>query len=191
MWGWIGITVISERTNRLAELQTSLKAAADEKNFLLEQLRSESGKKAALGAELSQMRSSLEDQSVLRDRLKLEGELRVKAETQMAEARTNLEEQRKLLQESKAELSNTFSELSAEALNINNQAFLGLAKTMFETLQARAKGELQTYLLFRRGRYQAAYPACSTVSSITGNSASREKMEIMGTSKRGHDGSNS
>jgi hypothetical protein len=46
----------------------------------------------------------LEDQSVLHDRFKLEGEQRVKAETQLTETLANLEEQKKLLQESKAQL---------------------------------------------------------------------------------------
>jgi DNA recombination protein RmuC len=73
----------------------------------------------------------------------LEGELRVKAETQLAEAQTSLEEQRKLPQESKAELKDTFNALSAEALNSNNEAFLALARSTFEGVQAQAKGELQ------------------------------------------------
>lgn len=137
-------SIISERTNRIGELQKSLEAAGTDKTDLLQQLRSESATKAALEAELTQTRSSLEDQSVLRDRLKTEGELRVKAETQLAEAQTSLEEQRKLLQESKAELTGTFNALSAEALNSNNEAFLALARSTFEGVQAQAKGELQT-----------------------------------------------
>jgi len=137
-------TTTAERTNRIAELQRSLETGATEKAGLTEQLRSESSRRAALEAELAQTRSSLEDQSFLRDRLKSEGELRVKAETQLAEAQASLEEQRKLLQESKAELTDTFNALSAAALNSNNEAFLALAKSTFDGLQAQAKGELLT-----------------------------------------------
>ena len=72
---------------------------------------------------------------VLCDRLKTEGELRVKAETQLAEAQTSLDEPRKLLQESKAELTDTFNALSAEALNSNNEPSLALARSTFEGVQ--------------------------------------------------------
>jgi DNA recombination protein RmuC len=95
--------------------------------------------------------SSLEDQSVLRDRLKSEGELRVKAETQLAEAQANLEEQRRLLQESKTALTDTFSALSAAALNSNNEAFMALARSTFDGIQAQAKGELLTREKASRG----------------------------------------
>lgn len=137
-------TMVAERTNRIAELQKSLDSAASEKAGLVEQLRAESSRKAALEAELSQAHSSLEEQSALRDRLKTEGELRVKAETQLTEAQVGLEEQRKLLQESKKELTDTFNALSAAALNNNNEAFLALAKSAFDGIHAQAKGELLT-----------------------------------------------
>jgi len=137
-------STISERTSRIAELQRSVETTATEKSGLNEQLRSESSQKAAVEAELAQTRSALEDQSMLRERLKSEGELRVKAETQLAEAQMSLEEQRKLLQDSKAELTDTFNALSAAALNSNNEAFLALAKSTFDGLQAQAKGELLT-----------------------------------------------
>ncbi len=82
-------SIISERTNRIGELQKSFEAAGTDKTNLLQQLRSESATKAALEAELRQTRSFLEDQSVLCDRLKTESELRVTAETQLAEAQTS------------------------------------------------------------------------------------------------------
>jgi DNA recombination protein RmuC len=136
--------IIAERTGRSEELQKAVATLAAEKQNLLEQLRTETADKAAIGAETAQLRTSLENQSVLHDRIKLEGELRVKAETQLTEAQSNLEEQKKLLRESKAQLVETFSSLSAEALKSNNKAFLDLAKSTFETIQAQATGELQT-----------------------------------------------
>jgi DNA recombination protein RmuC len=109
-----------------------------------EESRTENTGKAALEAELLQLRVSLENQAALYDRLKVEGELRVKAETQLTEAQNNLEAQKRLLHESKVLLTETFSSLSAEALSSNNKTFLELAKSVFETSQTKAKGELQT-----------------------------------------------
>ena len=135
---------IAERTGKSEDLQKAVATLVAEKQNLLEQLRAETAARAASESEVAQLRISLEDQSVLRDRFKLEGELRVKAETQLTEAQTNLEEQKKLLQESKVQLVETFSALSAEALKSNNKAFLDLAKSTFETIQSQATGELQT-----------------------------------------------
>jgi DNA recombination protein RmuC len=135
---------IVERTSKSDELQKAVVALAAEKQNLLEHVRSETAARAARESEVTQLRISLENQSVLHDRFKLEGELRVKAETQLAEAQTNLEEQKKLLQESKVQLVETFNALSADALKSNNKAFLDLAKSTFQTIQAQATGELQT-----------------------------------------------
>jgi DNA recombination protein RmuC len=135
---------IAERTAMLAELQKTIAALASEKQTLEEQLRTETAARAASGAEVGQVRLSLENQSDLHDRIELEGELRAKAETRLTEAQANLEEQKKLLSESKTQLVETFSALSAEALNTNNKTFLDLARSTFETIQARATGELNT-----------------------------------------------
>src|SRR5208283_926412 len=94
--------------------------------------------------ELEQLQGTLEDLEALRDRIKTEGELRVAAETKLREAQASLEEQKKLLEEAKKNLSDTFQALSAEALKSNNQAFIALARSTFETVQAHAKGDLET-----------------------------------------------
>ena len=44
----------------------------------------------------------------------------------------------------KKNLSDAFQALSAEALKSNNQAFVALARSTFETIQAQAKGDLDT-----------------------------------------------
>jgi DNA recombination protein RmuC len=134
---------IAERTAMSGELQKAIAALASEKQTLQEQLRAETAAGAANGAEVAQVRLLLENQSDLHDRIKLEGELRVKAETRLTEAQANLEE-KKLVSESKAQLVETFSALSAEALNVNNKTFLDLARSTFETIQAHATGELNT-----------------------------------------------
>src|SRR5262249_58759151 len=67
---------------------------------------------------------------------------RAVAETQVAEAAKHVEEQKTLLAQARQELAETFQALSGEALKQNNEAFLNLARSSFETLQAEAKGDL-------------------------------------------------
>ncbi len=64
------------------------------------------------------------------------------AETRAAETTKHAEEQRALLAKARQELADAFQALSGEALKQNNEAFLNLAKTSFQTLQAEAKGDL-------------------------------------------------
>lgn len=64
------------------------------------------------------------------------------AETRAAEAALHLNEQKTLLSQARQELAETFQALSGEALKQNNEAFLNLARSSFETLQAEAKGDL-------------------------------------------------
>jgi DNA recombination protein RmuC len=85
-----------------------------------------------------------EEVSSLREKLKMEGELRVTAETRLQEAQASLAQEKQLLEEARVRLADTFSALSAEALKSNNQAFIALAKSTFETLQAQARGDLET-----------------------------------------------
>jgi DNA recombination protein RmuC len=67
---------------------------------------------------------------------------RAVAETKAAEAALHLNEQKTLLGQARQELAETFQALSGEALKQNNEAFLNLARSSFETLQAEAKGDL-------------------------------------------------
>jgi len=67
---------------------------------------------------------------------------RAVAETQAAEAAKRVEEQKALLAQARHELAESFQALSGEALKQNNEAFLNLAKTSFQTLHAEAKGDL-------------------------------------------------
>jgi DNA recombination protein RmuC len=112
-----------------------------------QQLEAEGKIKAAestvteLRGQVLDVRSTLEN---LQDKLKAEGELRVAAETRLKEARTNLEEQKKMLDEARQKLADAFSALAAEALKSNNETFIALAKSTFETIQAHAKGDLET-----------------------------------------------
>ena len=64
------------------------------------------------------------------------------AETQAVETAKHAEEQKALLSQARQDLAGAFQALSGEALKQNNEAFLNLAKTSFQTLHAEAKGDL-------------------------------------------------
>ena len=67
---------------------------------------------------------------------------RAVAETQAAETVKHVEEQKLVLAQARHELAESFQALSGEALKQNNDAFLTLARTTFQTLQTEAKGDL-------------------------------------------------
>ena len=118
-------------------------ARSRETGILQQLLRTEGQQKAAAQAELRQTRTSLDELGSVRSQLSNESLRRVAAETKLKEAEANLEQQRRLLEEATAKLTDTFGALSAEALKSNNQAFLALAKSTFETIHAQAKGDLE------------------------------------------------
>ena len=129
---------------QLTALHGLFEAKEKETSTLQQQLRGESEQKVKAQTEFEQLQQRLEDLAALRERIKTEGEMRVAAETKLQEAQASLEEQKKLLEEAKKNLSETFQALSAEALKSNNQAFIALARSTFETIQAQAKGDLET-----------------------------------------------
>jgi DNA recombination protein RmuC len=94
-----------------------------------------------LRTQIDAQRKSLED---LQTKIKTEGELRASAEARLEETQSKLAEEKKLLDEARQELTNAFNALASEALKSNNQAFIELAKSTFETIQAQAKGDLET-----------------------------------------------
>jgi len=137
-------STLSEVRAQLNALQASFDSRGKEISGLQLLLRGESEQKVKAQTELEQLQATLEDLESLRDRVRKEGELRVAAETKLLEAQANLEEQRKSLDEARKNLSDTFQALSAEALKSNNQAFIALARSTFETVQAQARGDLET-----------------------------------------------
>ena len=88
--------------------------------------------------------------AVLEERLARETGLRNAAElagaqlaTRLEEERRSLDEQRALLQAAEARLGDAFRSLAADSLRANNQQFIDLAKSQFETLQQSARGDLE------------------------------------------------
>jgi len=136
-------STIQELRTNIAEAKASSDAKLKEISNVQQSLRSESEQKAAAQAELREARSAFQELIGVRDQLNAESQARVAAETKLRESGKNLEEQKKLLEEAKAKLTDTFNALSSEALKSNNQAFLALARSTFETIQAQAKGDLQ------------------------------------------------
>ena len=78
----------------------------------------------------------------IRQDLSEASQARAVAETKATEAVLHFNEQKTLLGQARQELAETFQALSGEALKQNNEAFLNLARSSFETLQAEAKGDL-------------------------------------------------
>jgi DNA recombination protein RmuC len=101
------------------------------------------GAESALAELRRQAQRFDQEVSSLRDKLKAEGESRVTAEIRLEEAQVRLAREKQLLEEARVKLADTFSALSAEALKSNNQAFITLAKSTFETVQAQARGDLE------------------------------------------------
>ncbi|MCD6569039.1 DNA recombination protein RmuC [bacterium] len=88
-----------------------------------------------------QLKTKEEEISNLRKLYDEEKINRVSFETQLKEAEKNLQEQKKILDEATAKLSDTFSALSKDALNTNNQMFLELAKANLEKIISEMKGD--------------------------------------------------
>jgi DNA recombination protein RmuC len=137
-------STLLELRARLETVQSALDERGREANTLQQKLREESEQKVRAQTELENARSAATDSQRLRDLLKNEGELRVAAETKLRESQTNLEEQKRALEDARKSLLESFKALSAEALKSNNTAFIELAQSRFETLQAQARGDLET-----------------------------------------------
>jgi DNA recombination protein RmuC len=92
----------------------------------------------------SQVATHQQSAALLQEKIRTESQLKAAAEARLQEAQANLEEQKKLLDEARQKLADTFNALASDALKSNNQAFLQLARSTFETIQAQSKGELET-----------------------------------------------
>ncbi len=92
----------------------------------------------------AQVNSLQQTSAGLQEKLRTESELKATAEARLKEAQASLEDQKKLLDEARQKLADTFNALASDALKSNNQAFIQLARSTFETIQAQARGDLET-----------------------------------------------
>ena len=114
---------------RLLE-QTALRAAAEATIRQLEGLKTEIERRdAELAAQRGELRAL--------------GEARQALATRLEAGERALAEQRQLLDSAQARLSDVFKALAAETLKANNQQFIDLARSQFETLQQAARGDLE------------------------------------------------
>jgi DNA recombination protein RmuC len=111
--------------------------------WITTRLRPQSQRAEATVEELRrQLDREREDGADLRRALGEAEQARVTAETRLADTTTQLADQQTLLDQARSELVHAFQALSGEALKQNNEAFLKLAAVSFETLHAKAEGDL-------------------------------------------------
>lgn len=104
------------------------------------------GRASALEGTIVELRlqnqKASEDFVKVRDQLAVETSARVKAETQLTEALQRFQEEKKLLEEARANLTDTFKALAGDTLNTSTTAFLNLAKETLDKVLTDAKGDL-------------------------------------------------
>jgi len=109
---------------------------------LTERRQAESEKRATAEATASRvpgLEADLEAQRAENSRLDAElSELRARMDEERKAAREKLA----LIEEARTRLADAFKSLSSEALKSNNQSFLELAKTQFESFRQAAEGDL-------------------------------------------------
>src|SRR5216683_774736 len=102
---------------------------------------------AGLAAQLGEIRSQRDSNKSEIDRLRkdlaAEQTARTREESDAKNQRENLEEQRRLLDAAETKLKDAFNSLAGQALNENNQQFLRLAGTSYETIREEATGDLE------------------------------------------------
>jgi DNA recombination protein RmuC len=130
--GLVGWLLASLRRNSAV---SALQIEAEGKTRAAESMASE------LRAQIAAIQSKLDASE---QQTMTEANLRVAAETRLTEAHANLEDQKRSLEEARVKLGDAFQALSAQALKSNNQAFIELARSTFETIQTQAKGDLET-----------------------------------------------
>jgi DNA recombination protein RmuC len=155
--------ITEERTNRigleqrvlhqetlLEDRKNSLERALSEAEKLKTQLNETISKCASaetrnaripeLSTELEQVKAEAQKLSVSNSDLNAQ---LAQLKTQLSEERKSIEEKFALLQEAEKKFSDSFKALSADALKSNNQSFIELAKSNFETFQAGAAHDLE------------------------------------------------
>jgi DNA recombination protein RmuC len=125
-------------------MRNAADARSKENAKLQEQLRAEAELKAAAQAELKDARSALDAFSGDRDKLIAESQRRAVAENKLAQSQISFDVLRKTIEDAEVRMVDAFNALSSSALRSNNDTFMSFAKSTFESIQARAEGNLDT-----------------------------------------------
>lgn len=130
----------SGEVSQLNERIASMNIRIDELNKSL----NEETEKRASSESTSKLVPGLEEQiTSLRDETSRQKVKLAEISESLSNERKAAAEKIKLLEDARTNLSDAFKALSDDALKSNNQAFLILAKTMFEKVQTEAKGDLK------------------------------------------------
>ncbi len=140
-----------------------------------ERLLAETGARIAAQASAAQA-SELKGTLAARD-AELRGlvESRERALTELAGRERALAEQRALIDEAQAKLADAFRALATQSLKDNNQQFIDLAKSQFETLQEGARGELEKRQL---GIQQLVEPVRESLEKVQARIGELEKERV-------------
>jgi DNA recombination protein RmuC len=142
--------------------ETGLRTAAEATAQQLDGLRSEL---AIREAELANLRAEVRTLGEGKRQLMTELEARERA----------LMEQRALLDTAQLKLSDVFRSLAAETLRANNQQFIDLAKSQFETLREAARGDLERRQL---GFQQLVEPVRESLEKVQARIGEIEKDRV-------------
>lgn len=128
------------RLSGRAEVETALSEAQAGRAAVEASLRARDEELARAAQEHARAAADL---AAAREQLRLESERRATAEAQLESERRQTAEKLALLNDAQQKLSDAFRALSAEALKLNNQQFMDLAKTTFEMHHKAAAGDLE------------------------------------------------
>ena len=142
--------------------ETGLRTAAEATARQFDGLRAEL---AARDLELARQRAEL----------RTLGENRQHLATELEARERSLAEQRALLDSAQAKLADVFRSLAAETLQANNQQFIDLAKSQFETLREAARGDLDKRQL---GFQQLVDPVRESLEKVQARIGEIEKERV-------------
>jgi DNA recombination protein RmuC len=164
--GAVGFLLGGSRRARVLEerllAETGLRTAAEATARQIDGLKAEL---AARDAELARQRQELRDLGEARQQLVTELEARERA----------LTEQKNLLDTAQVRLADIFRALAAETLRANNQQFMDLAKSQFETLREAAKGDLERR---QQGFQQLVEPVRESLEKVQARIQEIEKDRV-------------
>ncbi len=163
-----GVGYLLGASRRAAQLEARLLSEAG----LRATAEATAGQIEGLRAELAARARELGEQ---RAEIRALGESREHVQTELAARERALTEQRLLLDSAQVQLADVFRALAAETLRANNQQFMDLAKSQFETLREAARGDLDKRQL---GFQQLVEPVRESLEKVQARIGEIEKERV-------------